>query len=133
MSFYRPDSLLAAVNPLCKSTDLNGITPEKEEFQPESGNCYLNVQQCAVQTYMSTGVQARAPRQRGQLGGPTGPEQGQHCSAGRHTAVGRGRFLLSHIIAARSPGLVVCHCMIAAQGNTSVLLLIAGIHLRGVF
>lgn len=33
MSFYRPDSLLAAVNPLCKSIDLNGITPEKEEFQ----------------------------------------------------------------------------------------------------
>jgi len=61
VSFYRPDSLLAAVNPLCKSTDLNGITPEKEEFQPESGNCYLNVQQCAVQTYMSTEVQARAP------------------------------------------------------------------------
>jgi len=33
--FYRPDSLLAAVNPLCKSIDLNGITPEKDEFQAQ--------------------------------------------------------------------------------------------------
>lgn len=29
----RPDFLLAAANPLCKSIDLKGITPEKEEFQ----------------------------------------------------------------------------------------------------
>lgn len=33
MSFYRPDFLLAAANPLCKSIDLEGITPEKEEFR----------------------------------------------------------------------------------------------------
>lgn len=60
-------------------------------------------------------------------------EQDQHCFAGQDSAAGHGLFFLSHIASARSPGLTVCHCMIAVQGNTSELLLIAGIHLRGVF
>lgn len=59
-------------------------------------------------------------------------EQVQRCFAGRGSAAGHGLFLLSHITSARSPGLAVCHCVIAVQGNTSELLLIAGIHLRGV-
>lgn len=57
-------------------------------------------------------------------------EQVQRCFAGRGSAAGHGLFLLSHIPSVRSP---VCHCVIAAQGNASELLLIAGIHLRGVF
>lgn len=60
-------------------------------------------------------------------------ERVQPGFAGRRSAAGRGLFLLSRNVSASRPGLAVCHCMIAAQGNTSALLLIAGICLRGVF
>lgn len=60
-------------------------------------------------------------------------EQVQRCFAGRDSAVGHGLFLLSHVTSAWSPGLAVCHWVIAVQGTTSELLLIAGIHLRGAF
>lgn len=139
MSFYRPHSLLAAVNPLCKSIDLNGITPEKEEFQAQ-------VWKVLFKFTVLHGTNARRhsrgpPQWQGQAGGTPGnrlcprahTEQVQRSFAGRDSAAWPRALPPLTRRSARSPGLGVCHRVIAAQGNTSELFLIAGIHLRGDF
>lgn len=100
-----------------------------------SGKCYLNLQRGTVQLYIST--RGGRAREWGAPGTGLCPsafrEQVQRCFAGRDSAAGHGLFLLSHIASARRPGLAVCHCVIAVQGNASELLLMAGIHLGEVF